>query len=275
MPPQPSAILGGTRFLVTRPEGQASALIDGIRALGGEVTHVPFLAIEPRADVSALEQIASRLNDYHACIFISANAVYCAWPTLSRAGWPASLTAATVGPGTSRALRALGVTQIIMPVHRFDSEGLLSEPYFAENACQGRSFALIRGEGGRDFLAKTLRSRGAQVDEVEAYRRSLHPGALDRLAAWLRNGQDPAANTLIISSSESLQRVMAKADPAIVAALTTQHLLVSHERIAEAARRLGFKHVQTSAGGDDGLLDFLRSYNGTGKTTINDETEAS
>lgn len=272
MRPQTGAILRGKRFLVTRPEGQAAALIEGIRELGGDVTHIPFLAIEPVSDQTDLLRIAGRLIEYRACLFVSANAARIAWPLLSRNAWPQNVVGATVGPGTAQVLKTLGISQVVMPASHFDSEGLLSEPFFEADHCRGQRFALIRGEGGRDFLAQTLRTYGALVDEAAVYRRGLHPEALARLSAWLDAEAWHAPGTLLISSSESLERVMSAADPGMTTRLQSLNVLVPHRRIAETANRLGFEHVATSAGGDEGLLDFLHSYNGISKTTINDET---
>lgn len=257
--------LRGKRILVTRPEGQADKLLSGICALGGQAAHIPFLAIEPCADPVGLAHMAHQLSDYRACLFISVNAVQCAWPGLVPDGWPKTLAAAAVGPGTVRALRARGVSEVIVPASRFDSEGLLAEPFFAESQCRGNAFALIRGDGGRDLLAQTLRARGAsRVDEIAVYQRRLHPVALSRLAAWLQGGDahDPTADTIIISSSESLQRVMAAATPDLAERLRQTPLLVPHPKIAECARVLDFSRIGTSDGGDDGLLHSLRSYNG-------------
>ena len=256
--------LRGRRVLVTRPEGQAAGLMEGIQALGGAAAHIPLLAIEATAATPALTQIAAQLAHYRAVIFISANAVRIAWPTLIRlqaAGWPSNVAAAAVGPGTARELKSLGVSQVVVPESRFDSEGLLAEAFFAEQACREQSFALIRGEGGRDFLAPSLRARGARVDEAAVYRRSLHPRALSRLEDWLAGGD--ATDTLLISSSESLQRVMAAATPMLAARLHSLCLVVPHPRIAEAARELGFARVAVSDGGDAGLLTHLQSYNQT------------
>lgn len=254
--------LRGRRILVTRPEGQAAGLMEGIQALGGEATHIPLLAIEATVETPALTQIADRLTDYRAVIFISANAVRIAWPALTRTlAWPSNVATAAVGPGTARELKTLGVSQVVVPESRFDSEGLLAEPFFAEQHCREQSFALIRGEGGRDFLAPSLRARGARVDEAAVYRRSLHPRALSRLEDWLAGGD--ATDTLLISSSESLQRVMAAASPELAARLHSLCLVVPHPRIAEAARELGFARVAVSDGGDAGLLTHLQSYNQT------------
>ena len=49
----PQLPLRGKRVLVTRPEGQATALMDGVRALGGDATHIPLLAIEATVETPA------------------------------------------------------------------------------------------------------------------------------------------------------------------------------------------------------------------------------
>lgn len=258
MSPHLSGICGRS-FLVTRPEGQALVLMDGLRALGAKAEHIPFLAIEPIDDRAAIEHITGSLSAYTACIFISANAVRVAWPVLTKAGqgWPENLAAACVGPGTANVLRELGVAHVVMPRCRFDSEGLLAEPFFEESRCHGHAFAMIRGEGGRDFLAQSLRARGARVDEAAVYQRCLHPDVLSRLQNWV----DAGGGTLLVSSSESLQRVMSAAPQALRTRLQTLPILVPHSRIAECAYQLGFSDVTTSAGGDAGMLDYLRSYN--------------
>jgi uroporphyrinogen-III synthase len=258
----PQRPLSGKRFLVTRPEGQGSRLVDGIQALGGEAQHIPFLQIEPVKDRAALQKIAQGLMAYRACIFISANAVNAAWPTLLEAhpnGWPKTVAAATIGPGTARELHARGITEVVMPARRFDSEGLLAEPYFAEAHCRGQVFALIRGEGGRDFLAKTLRARGALVDEVAVYRRDLHPLALEKLQTWV--GMDTGTGTMLISSSESLRRLLEAASAELSLRIRSLSILVPHARIAESAQQLGFTRVAICEGGDEGMLRYLQTYN--------------
>ena len=242
---------------MTRPEGQAAGLLAGIRALGAQAEHIPWLAIEPIADTALLESIAHRLSDYVACIFISANAVRLAWPVLGQEGWPQNTMAACIGPGTAAALRERGVTRIVMPESRYDSEGLLAEEVFARQCCDGQAFALIRGEGGRDLLAQSLRARGARVDEVAVYRRTRHPDALSRLQGWIAKG----GGVMLISSSESLQQVLSVAPGPLQQALKQQPVLVPHPRIAEVARQSGFDNVTVTAGGDDGMLEALRSYN--------------
>ena len=251
--------LVGQHILVTRPAGQAASLMAGIEQLGGRATHIPFLAIKTASDLSDLEHIAEHLAGYRACLFVSANAVHSAWPVLTgHHPWPECLAAAVVGPGTARVLRQLGVSQVLQPEVRFDSEGLLSLPFFAPEHCQGRTFALIRGEGGRDLIARSLRERGGQVDEAGVYERSLALEAITAVAQLMAVDQPSA---MIVTSSESLQRLMASAPDVLAHELHRLNVIVPHERIAQAAFSLGYKNVVVCAGGDEGILRFLQSYN--------------
>lgn len=251
--------LSGQRVVVTRPEGQAEGLLVGLRALGAHALHIPFLAIAPLQNYAALAQIAQQLLYYKACLFISANAVHMAWPTLVGAGkWPQALVAAAVGPGTAAALKALDVQSVILPEAQFDSEGLLAHPFFAPEHCLGQRFALIRGEGGRDTLAQTLRQRGARVDEATTYQRTLHPGAVLAVQSLLTTAK-PAL--WIVTSSESLTRLLTAMPLDLVQTLQQQTLVVPHARIAAAARALGFLRVIETQGGDAGILAFMQTYN--------------
>ena len=251
--------LNGHHVLITRPEGQADTLLAGVRALGGFASHIPFLAITPMQAEQALNAVAQRLNHYRAVLFVSANAVQTSWPILtSKMPWPTSLAAATVGSGTGRVLRDLGVQQILMPEDRFDSEGLMTLPFFSAEKCRGQLFALIRGDGGRDFLARTLCARGGIVDEVASYQRHLNT---DAVPALLRLYEQAPPTLAVISSSESLQRLMQVMPEELATRFRGITLIVPHERIADAALALGFERVTVTAGGDQGILDYLQTYN--------------
>ena len=51
----------------------------------------------------------------------------------ARRAWPRTLRAATVGPASVQALARYGVSDVVAPVDRFDSEALLECPEFAES----------------------------------------------------------------------------------------------------------------------------------------------
>ena len=265
--PQPlTGPLVGQHILVTRPAGQAASLMAGIAQLGGRATHIPFLAIKPASNLSDLETIAAHLDTYRTCIFVSANAVHSAWPVLTaHQPWPEHLAAAVVGPGTARVLGQLGVNHVLQPEVQFDSEGLLPLPFFSPAQCQGRAFALIRGEGGRDLMARTLRERGAQVDEASVYQRSLDSDAVSVTAQLMHTDQP---STMIVTSSESLQRFMGAAPDSLAQGMRQLTMVVPHARIAQCATDLGYENVVVCDGGDDGILRFLQTYN---ESSLTDE----
>jgi len=58
---------------------------------------------------------------------------------------------ATVGAGSARALHDYGVSRVIVPQQRFDSEALLALDELQN--VSGMRVAIFRGDGGRELLA--------------------------------------------------------------------------------------------------------------------------
>jgi uroporphyrinogen-III synthase len=104
------------RVIVTRPEGQADSLADGLRGLGHEVVLCPLVRIEPVGDDSI------DVSAYDWVIVTSANGA----AELARrlCGRPRRLAA--VGPATAAALAAHGHEADLVPAVA-TQEGLLDE----------------------------------------------------------------------------------------------------------------------------------------------------
>lgn len=254
-----SGALAGRRIVVTRPRDQAAPLVRLIAAAGGDALLFPLLEIAPADDRQPLEVLARQLGDYRLAVFVSPNAVTHALPTLLAAGdWPASLIPAAVGPGTVRALEEAGIAGCIAPRERFDSEGLLALPELAPDAVAGCRVAILRGDGGRELLADTLRQRGASVDAVTCYRRS---GPAGGFASLLDAWRDARLDAIVVSSSEALRYLVDGLPPEGRAALQRTPLFVPHARIAESARALGLDRVVLTEGADSGLIRGLLAYN--------------
>jgi len=252
----PGGRLGGRRIVVTRPAGQNERLAALIRAEGGEPIAFPALEILDPADVRPLAAAIDRLDHYDLAVFVSPSAVEKSMPLIRvRRGWPAGLKAATVGRGSEQALRRYGVAEVIVPVDRFDSEALLDRPELADVA--GRRIVVFRGDGGRELLGDTLRSRGATVDYVECYRRG-RPNAdvSPLLRAWERGEVD----AVTISSREGLRNLFDLLGEGGQRQLQRTALFAPHPRIAEHARSLGCQRVIETAPGDEGIAAALAAF---------------
>lgn len=246
--------LAGKGVVVTRPAHQAQALARRIEAAGGRP--ILFPAIEIR-DVERLEpffDVVDRLDELDLAVFISPNAAERAIALiLSRRALPPGLKLAAIGGGSVRALAARGVTGVIAPRGRYDSEALLELPEVAG----AKRVAIFRGAGGREHLGDALRERGAEVHYAECYRRcrpDLDPAPL--LAAWSLSAVDAVS----VTSSEGLRNLFELVTAAGREPLRRTALFVPHPRIAAAARELEVERVIVTGPGDEGLLAGLAGY---------------
>lgn len=239
-------------ILVTRPAHQAAALADGIRAAGGEALLFPALEILP-VEPQALVPLLRRSGDYDLAICISPNAARFGVAALRAvAEVPASLAWFAVGPGTAKALAALGIAGVTTPQGQ-DSEALLALPQFGEVA--GKRIAIFRGVGGRPLLGDTLRARGAQVDYIECYRRQCP--AADAAPLRRRWSEISAVTIASVETLRNLERMLGDDGGAL---LRTTPLFVPHEKIAAGAHAAGMERVIVTAGGDAGLLQGLINW---------------
>ena len=97
----------------------------------------------------------------------------------------------------------------------------------------------MRGEGGRELIAETLRQRGVTVDYLELYRRvrpQYPAGTLTRLI------EQEHLNALLVSSAQGLDNLCQLAAGAW-AELARLPLLVPSPRVAELARAAGARQV--------------------------------
>lgn len=100
----------------------------------------------------------------------------------------------------------------------------------------GQRFVIFRGDGGREYLAETLRQRGANVDYIEAYRRC-RPDA--DTAAVIRHWQSGAINVVVVNSAESLRNLWDMLGEAGQPLLQQTPLLLVSERMLPLLQPLG------------------------------------
>lgn len=248
------APLSGRAILVTRPAEQASGLVARIEQLGGSAVLFPCIEIAAPADTQALARVIGNLRRYDLIVFVSPTAAERAWPfILERHGdWPGGFELAAVGKGTARALHGYGARHVRVPDDGADSEHLLALDELKQVA--GKRILIVRGEGGRELLADALRSRGAEVDYAEAYRRTkpvVDPEPL--LGLWRQGG----IQAVTVTSREILAKLFELLGEPGTALVQTTPMFVLHPRIADAARARGVQRVIATSPGEDGLVEGL------------------
>lgn len=239
-------------MLVTRPAHQSDGLCDLIQAARGRPVRFPALEIRGPVDKHAARKALAGAGRADLLIFVSANAVRYAFPLLPDQ-LPLDIEIAAVGTATAEALRETGLDPTLVP-ERMDSEGLLALP--ALDAVRGKSVYILRGNGGRELLADTLRERGADVHPVEVYRRQLPERPVG--VANLLRGWPQLAQAVTATSNAILDNLFALLGEQGAPLLRATPLVVVSQRMAEHAVARGCEAVHVAASArDEDLLATL------------------
>jgi uroporphyrinogen-III synthase len=231
--------LSGKRVLVTRSAEQAGELADLIRGAGGVPVLFPTIRLVPPDDTGPLDREIGRLASFDWVLFSSANAARFFRERADRLGlstWPAGPRAASVGPGTTRALEALGV-----PVHlaakTHTGEGLFEA--LKAHGIAGRRFLLPRAEEGRETLPERIARDGGEVVAVVAYRNA--PAERDETAAGEIVARPPDVCTFASPSAfrnfctllgeERAREVLGKSRIAVIGEVTRRAVLRREFRV--------------------------------------------
>lgn len=196
-----SAGLRGFGVLVTRPQHQAADLVAAIEAAGGEAIQFPVIDIEP-LETDIVAGSLRTLPPPDITIFVSVNSVLYGLQHVD--GGDTAIAA--IGPATKTAIESAGRNVAIFSARGFDSERLLEEPALQNVA--GKKIRIIRGAGGRELLADTLRDRGATVHYLAVYRRSARAYSAGLLAGLEHRWRDGQVNCVIAMSVESLSKLL-------------------------------------------------------------------
>ena len=237
------------RVIVTRPAAQAEEWVAQLRAHRVDAVALPLIDIVAVADRSPIDVAWAGLGDQALVVFVSPNAAEQFFAARSPTStWPPHTLAGSPGPGTTRTLLALGVPAglIVEPAAdsaQFDSQALWLA-LEGRRAWRGAPVLIVRGDGGREWLAEALRGVGANVTTLSAYRRAAPVLGEREQALMQRAFAAPAAWLWFFSSSEAIDHLEALAGPRPPPAWATLVALATHPRIAERARALGSAHVR-------------------------------
>jgi uroporphyrinogen-III synthase len=253
--------LRGRGIVITRPAGQSGTLARLVERHGGCPILFPVISILPVDDPTRVNRIIDALETFDFAIFISPNAVERGMAAIrARRSLPSSVQMVAIGGASARALRERGVSSVVAPRARSDSEALLELPELTE--VHGKRIAIFRGEGGRAFLGDTLTGRGASVEYAECYRRAKPDVNVDELvASWSAT----AVAGVVATSSEGLRNLADMLGEAGRERLSRTTLFVPHPRIAATASELGLTSVVVTAPGDDGIVErIVRHFSAAG-----------
>lgn len=226
--------LAGVGVLITRPEHQAAGLSRLIQAEGGATLVLPALDIHASPERPAIKAAIGPVDRFNLVVFISANAVRFGVDLL---GQRRDLALAAIGRATAQALNAAGHRVSLIPTGGSDSEALLAAPEMAHMA--GQRVLIVRGKGGREALAETLRARGAEVVYAEVYERiPARPTrkVLDELEELWRHG---GVDVYTATSSELLEALVAILTPRCRGLMDSTAMLTGAARVVDRAQRLG------------------------------------
>jgi uroporphyrinogen-III synthase len=247
-------------LIVTRPRPQCAAWLAKLAALGVDAQALPLIEIEPARDAAPVQAAWAALTGVDLAVFVSPNAVEHFFARAGGAAWPAHTLAACVGPGSAQALAEHGVpaAHIIQPA--VDAASLDSEHLWEQLAPRrgwaGARVLLLRGNGGREWLAERLLDAGARVDAVTVYHRTaprFDAGEQALLATVLARPMD---FVWLFSSAEAVGHLLSQPPGQPLAG---QRAIATHPRIADAARAAGFAPVVLARPAPEAVTQALKA----------------
>lgn len=228
------------RVIVTRAADQAKELMSALRDAGLEPISVPAIAVEIDPPRGQLDAAAGLLHTYAWVVITSANGaraiLKAAERILTELGAPSW---AAIGPASRGVLERKGI-EIQFEPSQSDASAFAAElPVVV-----GDRVLVVRGDLADGELAAALRGRGAQVDDVVAYRTREAP---DNSRAPLRQaiGDGPIAAALFTSGSTVRGLVaIGKAESVDVTSIPS---ICIGPQTAREARAAGFRILAVAA----------------------------
>lgn len=231
--------LNGARILVTRPAHQAENLSRLIQEHGGEAIRFPVLDIVARDDIGEVRNTLKNIGKFQWVVFISANAVNFALKANNgKIDQLKTVRFAAVGQATARALEAAGMAVDAVPEQGYTSEALLAMPQMQQ--VKGQACLIVRGEGGREELANTLRGRGAEVQYLEVYKRTIPSIDRSQVVQLLVQRR---LDVITVTSGEALRNLLIMLGEENHQLLSPIPLVVVSDRIRQLAAEMGFKRI--------------------------------
>ncbi|MEO5704890.1 MAG: hydroxymethylbilane synthase [Candidatus Limnocylindrales bacterium] len=235
------------RVLVTRAAGQSEELESALRRAGIDPVAVPAIEVELVPPKGALDVAAKRLDDYAWVVITSSNGARAMREAVERTGGAVgSPSWAAIGPVTRVAMEQQGIDVAFEPSRRTGAT-IAAELKVGV----GDRVLLVRGDLADADLAVALRARGAEVDDIVAYRTHEAPSvsrALLRTA--LRHGPIDA---VVFTSGSTVRGLVALGRAETIDVTLIPSICIGPET-AKEARASGFRIFAVAASPDSAAL---------------------
>ena len=228
------------RILVTRAAGQADELMSALRTNGLEPVSVPAIAVELQAPTGDLDAAARRIGGYAWVVVTSANGVRAileaadgASTALETVRW------AAIGRATAGLLEGNGLDVRFQP-SRSDGQAMAVELPIEP----ADRVLVIRGDLADGELAASLRTRGATVDDVIAYRTREAPESSRALLCQAMAGG--TIDAIVFTSGSTVRGLAALARSEAIDLASIPSICIGPETATDA-RAAGFSVIAVSA----------------------------
>jgi len=239
--------------LITRPIKKAQALTKSLATIDIACVNQPLFDYQPLADNQTSKNLLTQAN---IVIFVSVAAVEFANKAFAAQHWRYQHIIA-VGSATKASLQLLGISHVICPQQE-NSEGLLALPELNKKLCN-EPITIVRGNGGREHLAKHLNELGAKVNYLESYQRVWRTFAEDIGKHWFKQ----KINCIVVTSNAILEKLVQltfKKHEQHNTQLLTEYWrnqclwVVASQRIANTAKLFGLTRVVISDGASENAI---------------------
>jgi hydroxymethylbilane synthase len=235
------------RLLVTRAADQADELMSALRDEGLDPISVPAIAVELEPPRGELGAAAGRLRAYAWVVVTSANGARAILSAAERIPpEPGAISWAAIGPATRRVLEREGVEVRFQP-SRSSAVAMAADLPIAF----GDRVLVVRGDLADDELALGLRARGAEVDDVVAYRTREAPEGSRRLLRRATAEGELAA--IVFTSGSSVRGLIALGRDESIDVVSIPSVCIG-PATADEARSAGFPILAVSPTPDSAAL---------------------
>jgi hydroxymethylbilane synthase len=238
---------GRRRVLVTRAAEQADELVSAMHDARLDPVLVPTIAVEFEPRHGDLDTAAGLLHTYAWVVITSANGaraiLEAAERILTELGVPSW---AAIGPATRRVLERKGIEVALEP-SRSSAIALAVELPVGH----GDRVLIVRGDLADQELAVALRARGAEVDDVVAYRTREAPDASGLLL--LRALSEGPIAAVAFTSGSTVRGLVKLGRDESIDVLSIPSVCIGPET-ADEARAAGFQILAVSLAPDSVAL---------------------